>query len=97
MAMRGTDIASGSVVNLTTELSLVVDTRYTIACHGAMVRYTELNSGDTAPTVSTLDFLVLYPHDEMLHALPRTITPEAGKTIYAWAPFGAARVSVVEG
>ena len=94
---RGTDLPMGTVVDITAALMLEDKTRYTLTCVYRTVRYAEVDDAGPAPTVAFPDYNELYPHNDERPPFPRSVTPEDGTTIYAWAPFGAARLSAVEG
>ena len=76
-------------MNITTALSLVAGTTYSIQARGGVVLLTEQAS---APTIATVAKHRLVPDKES----SGSYTVKTGEALYAWGEFGNAALSVTE-
>ena len=89
MATQQTDLTSAAAVNVTTTLSLVLGTSYSIQARGGPVLVTEQAS---APAIATVAKHRLVPDLES----SGSYTVKTGEALYAWGEFGKAALSVTE-
>ena len=89
MATQQTDLTSAAVVDVTTALSLALNTTYSIQALGAPVLVTEQAS---APAIATVARHRLVPDLES----SGSYTVKSGEQLYAWGEFGNAVLSVTE-
>ena len=89
MATQQVDLTSAAAVNITTALSLVAGTTYSIQARGGVVLLTEQAS---APTIATVAKHRLVPDKES----SGSYTVKTGEALYAWGEFGNAALSVTE-
>ena len=89
MATEKVDLTDTAAVDVTTTLSLVAGTTYSIQARGGVVLLTEQAS---APTIATAANHRLVPDKESSGSYKVL----SGEVLYAWAEFGHASLAVTE-
>ena len=89
MATQKVELVNSAAVDITTALSLSVDSTYTIQALGDVVLFTEQAA---APDIATVARHRLTPKDESSGSYKAV----SGESLYAWAEFGKAVLSVTE-